>query len=467
MEVRPQISISNPNLNKSMFQIQNCVFDSAKEYAIEAVPTEPADTPLRDHLSAILTVDHCKFDEPKAVLKNYCDYAGINNCWVAVSSPPMVSSISPAKSATAIDVGTTIVIVFSQNMLPSTITTSNITLMQGASSITISISLSEDKKTVTITPSEKLRPSTVYTISVTTGLKNLAGRNIVTECETTFTTAVPTVSSTTPNGTTTNPSPPSYAIFYNMHGGIHFHNMYGEPGFPAFSGCRWIDNYGSVFVDDSRFGGEGGGMPVVYHYADHALPPDDSPDKIDTSVYNVDRSVVIRNSWVFNGRGDPKLGRDPDDAVLNLRTDIPLIFIYEGNFGPSDNFLIVNGGGFNLEKRIKSLPSDRFRFEIQPNLLRVHKGIPDELRSFVNFLELEKLADFAPPTKGWNAGQRLENSSPELFWPYRIRYMSAAGQIHTVGAVRQILAHFQSGLNRRKRFLTDRSPNIALTYPQW
>ena len=82
-----QISISNGNTNLSMFKIEHCEFNSAEGYAIEATPTEPADTILTDHLSAVLTIDHCKFVKPKGVLKNYCDYAAVNNCWVVVGKP--------------------------------------------------------------------------------------------------------------------------------------------------------------------------------------------------------------------------------------------------------------------------------------------------------------------------------------------------------------------------------------------
>ena len=151
------------------------------------------DMPLTDHLSAVLTIDHCKFEEPKAVLKNYCDYAGVNNCWVAVNKP-----INTAKSP--------------------------------------------------------------------------------------------------------------YALFSNMCGkkdggrgslGFSQHVRYAR--FPSRSGCRWIDNYGSVFVDDSRFGGEGAGLPIIYHYAGRLNQNGSWPRR--------PTSVVIRNSWVFTGYNDTKLSQ--------------------------------------------------------------------------------------------------------------------------------------------------------------
>lgn len=100
--------------------------------------------------------------------------------------------------------------------------------------------------------------------------------------------------------------------------------MFGVPGFLLDSYCRWIDNYGSVSVDNSRFGGEGtGGISIIYHYSKHWYRDGRWPRS--------PTSVVIRHSWVFTGY-DVKEG---EHAVLSLRTDIPAVFIYEGNFGPA------------------------------------------------------------------------------------------------------------------------------------
>ena len=172
-------------------------------------------------------------------------------------------------------------------------------------------------------------------------------------------------------------------------------------GFPSRSGCRWIDNYGSVFVDDSRFGGEGAGLPIIYHYAGRLNQNGSWPRR--------PTSVVIRNSWVFTGYNDPNA------AVLNIQTEVPTVFIYEGNFGPanaSDNPIIVNGElSLDLENYIKKFPPNYFRFVIEPNEMTVNK-IPGPLKPLVNFLETEKLAT-SPPTSGvWEAGQHLWNKVP-------------------------------------------------------
>ena len=288
-----QITLSNANLDTSVFQIDHCEFQVATEYAIAATPTPPANPP-NDHLSALLTVDNCKFYTPAAVLQNYCDYAGVNNCWVTVSSPP---------------------------------------------------------------------------------------------------------------------TPQNTAIFSNMKGTLHFRNMLGVPGFPPSSGCRWIDNYGSVFVDDSRFGGEAGGLTIIYNYAG---PAGTSGGPFGPSL---GAAVEIRNSAVGVSGG----GGDANAAVLNVQTNLPQVFIYEGNSGPANNGpLIVNGGGIDLDQILSSFSDNTFRYVAEPNQANKNlspPAVPESLRPLFNFLDNEKLVALPPSSGVWRPGQRLGNIAPPLFGP--------------------------------------------------
>jgi hypothetical protein len=260
-----QISLSNANIDTSLFQIDHCEFQLATSYAIAASPAHPA-----DHLSALLTIDQCKFFTPKQVLMNYCDVAVVSNSLVYVSQPP---------------------------------------------------------------------------------------------------------------------SDPNTAVFSNMHGVLHLHHMVGVPSFPVSSGCRWIDNYGSVFVEASRFGGEAAGVAIVYNYA--------GPD---SGFPFLGPSIVIKNSWVY-------AGVTGDGAVLNLKTAVPQVFIFEGNTGPADNALIVNGGAIDLDTYLRSFPTNNFRFVMEPNQQNLIGSIPDPLKPLFNFLEDERLAPTAPTTGLWKAGR--------------------------------------------------------------
>lgn len=74
------------------------------------------------------------------------------------------------------------------------------------------------------------------------------------------------------------------ATVVNRHGVMTVDNMLGVP---LCNGDRqrWIDNYGSLFVSNSRFGGEGGGFTPVYNFAKY---------KIHGSM----AEIVISRSWV-------------------------------------------------------------------------------------------------------------------------------------------------------------------------
>jgi hypothetical protein len=276
-----QLALSNANLDTTVLQIDHCEFQVATKYAITATPTSPA-----DHLSALLTIENCKFYTPAAVLQTYCDWTSFDRSWVTVGVPL---------------------------------------------------------------------------------------------------------------------TPPNTAVFSNMSGALHINNLVGVPGFGATSnGCRWIDNHGSVMVDNTRFGGEDAGLPIIYNYAGPAA-----------GFPFLGASVEIRNSAVAVGH----IG-DPNAAVLNLQTDLPQVFIYEGNTGPADNPLIVNGGSLDLDTYLSSFSDNQFRYVAEPNQANLSPpAVPEPLRPLFNFLDNEKLATSAPTAGVWKPGQRLGNISPTLFGP--------------------------------------------------
>ena len=106
--------------------------------------------------------------------------------------------------------GSTIVIVFSESLLSSTVNTTNFLLIQNSNSVIqpASVTLGSDLKTVTITPSSSLANSTVYKVRVTTGVKDLANNSFATQAEWTFTTIAAT-----------------YTIVYNVAGANSYGNL--------------------------------------------------------------------------------------------------------------------------------------------------------------------------------------------------------------------------------------------------
>src|SRR4029079_15595898 len=121
----------------------------------------------------------------------------------ADTTPPTIASRIPDKDAPNIDSNTPVKIVFTENMLESTINGNTIKLLNdvGAEVEGTTVSLDQsDKKAVTIThrPLEKGKK---YTIKVTTGVKDSAGNAIASEEKWSFSTkaaVVATPADTTP-----------------------------------------------------------------------------------------------------------------------------------------------------------------------------------------------------------------------------------------------------------------------------
>ncbi len=99
---------------------------------------------------------------------------------------PTILSTNPANSAINVGINTTVGITFSEAMNSSTINTSTITLNQGAT--TISGALSYTGNTATFTPSTSLLAGTIYTITITTGAKDIAGNALAANTVFSFTT---------------------------------------------------------------------------------------------------------------------------------------------------------------------------------------------------------------------------------------------------------------------------------------
>jgi Ice-binding-like/Bacterial Ig-like domain/Bacterial Ig-like domain (group 2) len=112
---------------------------------------------------------------------------------------PTVASTNPASAATAVALNQKIAATFSKVMDSSTITTTTFTLNQGTTAVLGTVSYAGT--TATFTPTANLAASTLYTATITTGAKDLAGNALASSFVWTFTT-----------GTTTNISAPTVTL---------------------------------------------------------------------------------------------------------------------------------------------------------------------------------------------------------------------------------------------------------------
>ena len=120
-------------------------------------------------------------------------------------TPPTVSTISPGCGATNVALNQKINISFSQAMDPTTINTTTIQLAgPGATPVAGAVTYTALGNVATFTPAASLKASTLYTVTVTTGARNLAGTPLASNFVCTFTTGLapditaPTVISTNP-----------------------------------------------------------------------------------------------------------------------------------------------------------------------------------------------------------------------------------------------------------------------------
>jgi hypothetical protein len=118
------------------------------------------------------------------------------------TTPPTVSFVVPANTATGVATNQNIAAVFSKAMDPLTISTATFTLKQGTTVVTGTVSYVG--VTATFRPVGNLAPLTVYTATISTGATDLAGNALATDFVWSFTTVAtpdttpPTVSSTVP-----------------------------------------------------------------------------------------------------------------------------------------------------------------------------------------------------------------------------------------------------------------------------
>ncbi|MEO8576085.1 MAG: Ig-like domain-containing protein [Gemmatimonadales bacterium] len=127
------------------------------------------------------------------------------------STPPSVTSVNPVNNATGVPISTNVLVSFNEAMDPTTINTTTVTLRNTGTSAVVAgtVTFNSGTNVATFTPSGPLSNATNYTVSVTTGVKDVAGNAIAAQFNSNFTTAAladvipPTIVSRTPiNGAT-------------------------------------------------------------------------------------------------------------------------------------------------------------------------------------------------------------------------------------------------------------------------
>ncbi|MGH8610626.1 MAG: DUF4082 domain-containing protein [Gammaproteobacteria bacterium] len=111
----------------------------------------------------------------------------------ADTTPPTVTSTTPANGATGVNTGTTVTATFSEAMDPATVNTSTFELRDGASTL-VPATVTYSANTATLTPSSALANGVTHTATVKGGatdprVKDVAGNALVANATWSFTTA--------------------------------------------------------------------------------------------------------------------------------------------------------------------------------------------------------------------------------------------------------------------------------------
>ena len=120
------------------------------------------------------------------------------------TTPPTVSSTSPANAATGIALNSSVSATFSKAMTNSTLSTTSYTLRTTAGGATVTGAVNVSGNTATFTPTVALAGSTQYTATISTAANDAAGNALAANFSWSFTTGAapdttpPTVSSTSP-----------------------------------------------------------------------------------------------------------------------------------------------------------------------------------------------------------------------------------------------------------------------------
>ena len=116
--------------------------------------------------------------------------AGGGTTTTSDTAPPTVSSTSPANNATGAAINTAITATFSEAMDAPTLTTATLTLLNGTTPVSGTITYSGT--TAIFTPLSNLVSAVTYTATVTTGAKDLAGNPMNSPYTWSFTTGAAT-----------------------------------------------------------------------------------------------------------------------------------------------------------------------------------------------------------------------------------------------------------------------------------
>lgn len=142
----------------------------------------------------------------------------------------------------------------------------------------------------------------------------------------------------------------------------------GTEGVDRVKNVRWIDNYGSFTATHSRFGGEFGGMSILWHLG--------APN-VNSFPWNV-TEVIFKECALFAGP-DARA----DSCVIGIQGEIPNRVVIRNCFGPVGRPLIANLSSLNIPTYLLNYETasgkkarEYFKIDIQDVITDVNAYVP-------------------------------------------------------------------------------------------
>lgn len=104
------------------------------------------------------------------------------------TTAPTVTSATPAADATGVNVASSVDVTFSEPLDPSTVNTSNVSLLDGTTPVAATVTYIPATNKITIDPTAALGATTTYTVSISTGVKDANGVALTSTYASNFTT---------------------------------------------------------------------------------------------------------------------------------------------------------------------------------------------------------------------------------------------------------------------------------------
>jgi len=268
---------------------------------------------------------------------------------------PTVSSTIPANLATGVAINSTVTATFSEAMGSLTVTTATFTLKQGTTPVLGAVTYAG--VTATFTPSSNLAASTVYTATITTGAKDLAGNALASNKVWSFTTGTPTARAPVDLGSAGN-----FVILAKS--GISTTgttSIVGDIGMSPIAATA-ITGFGLIMDSSNQFSTSDPSSLVTgkVYAADYAVP---TPAKMTAAVSDMEtaytdaagRTLPDFTELYSGNLGGQTLapGLYKWSSVVTIPTDVTLsggandvwIFQIAGNLGISSATKVVLSGG--------------------------------------------------------------------------------------------------------------------------